>query len=367
MSPRVLFYVSGHGFGHARRVTQVVRALASIAPHVEVFIRSAAPARVFEPIAPGRVEQTSIDAGMAEDGPLAIDAAGTLGRLITLLERRDPIIAEELAAVRRIGAGLIVADIPFLAGDVAAAGVPCVGMSNFTWDWICDPLLAGEEHYPAVRAAMVAGYAKMEAVLRLPLGDVSEGFREKVPVPLIAGRSTRGRGGVIRRLGIDERDGRPRVLVAMRGGVPPDVLAAAACGAPEFLLLGTQDLPAGLPPNVRAVRLGPELDFSDLVAVCDAVVSKLGYGIVSDCAAAGEGAAVAEAGRVPGGRGRRDRGAAVFEDARNRARRLLRRGLGAGAAGTAGAAFAAGAGLDGRGGGVCAMDHEKTTGVNRRA
>ena len=32
------------------------------------------------------------------------------------------------------------ADIPFLAGDIAAAaGIPIIAITNFTWDWIYEP------------------------------------------------------------------------------------------------------------------------------------------------------------------------------------------------------------------------------------
>src|SRR4051794_811988 len=256
MPHRILFYVSGHGYGHARRVTQVIRALGHAAPEVEVFVRTAAPPRVFAPLAAARIEPSSIDAGMAERGPLAIDAADTLARVTKLLGRRDAIVTDELAAVRRLNPGLIVADIPFLAGDVAAAaGVPCVGMSNFTWDWICDPLLARDPAYPAVREHMTAGYGKMRSILQLPFGGVSEAFRERIPVPLVAGRSTRDPYAIRGQLGIHSRDDRPIALVALRGGVPDDALRAAAEASADWLFLTTQPCQSQLPGNVRTVAV----------------------------------------------------------------------------------------------------------------
>ena len=291
MPQRILFYISGHGYGHGRRVGQVVRALAAQAPTVEVFVRTSTsvPARLFAPLPPQRIEASNLDAGMAEDGPLAIDAEGTLRRLVDLLGRREPVVAEEVAAVRRIAPTLIVADIPFLAGDVAdASGVPCVGMSNFTWDWICDPLLGDDPRYAPVRRQIVEGYGKMQAILQLPFGGVSEAFRERIPVPLVAGRSTRDPFEFRGQLGIHSRDDRTVVLAVLRGGLPDDVLRTAAAGSPDCLFLVPQPRRADVPANVVNVTLSPELDFSDLMAVCDVVVSKLGYGIVADCIAAGK-------------------------------------------------------------------------------
>src|SRR5690349_3127907 len=62
--------------------------------------------------------------------------------------------------------------------------------------------------YAAVRQQIVAGYVKMRCILHLPFGDVSEAFRERIPVPLIAGRSTRDPFAVRGQLGIHSRDDR---------------------------------------------------------------------------------------------------------------------------------------------------------------
>ncbi len=298
MPLRLLYYVSGHGFGHARRSGQVIRALLTAWPHAEVTVRTAAPARLFEPLPPGRVEPCEIDAGMAEDGPLTIDPAGTLRRLSDLVARADAIVADEVRAVGRIRPDVIAADVPFLAGDVAAAtGVPCAAVSNFSWDWICDPLLGGEPAYAAVRERMRRGYANMAVVLKLPLAEVGDAFRRRIEVPLVAGRSTRDPGEVLRAIGVPPADGRARVLVGMRGGVSAASLCAAATGAADFLFLLPGERPAGaLPPNVipigvaMAAASAPSAappDFADLVAASEVVVSKIGYGIVSDCIVAG--------------------------------------------------------------------------------
>jgi predicted glycosyltransferase len=114
----------------------------------------------------------------------------------------------------------------------------------------------------------------MSALLQLPFGHDTDAFPQVVPVPLIARRSTHGPAEVLRRIGLDEADRRPRVLVAMRGGVPPATLERAAASAPDFQFL-----------RVRPEESG--LDFSDLVAASDVVVSKLGYGTIAECIAHG--------------------------------------------------------------------------------
>jgi len=50
MSPsyRIVFYVSGHGFGHTSRTIAVIDAVAERRPGVEIAVRTSAPRRLFE-------------------------------------------------------------------------------------------------------------------------------------------------------------------------------------------------------------------------------------------------------------------------------------------------------------------------------
>ena len=70
----VLFHISGHGYGHARRMSQVIAALIAADPGVAIHVRTAAPARIFAGLLPAdHVSATAIDAGAAEHSPLEID------------------------------------------------------------------------------------------------------------------------------------------------------------------------------------------------------------------------------------------------------------------------------------------------------
>jgi L-arabinokinase len=133
---------------------------------------------------------------------------------------------------------------------------------------------------------MQLGYGHMTGCLRLPLGGVSESFRQGIPTPLIAGRSERDPGDTLIAIGVSPTDPRPRVLVALRGGVPETVLRAAAIDAGDYLLLvpGGKSILDG-PPNLHIIPAHARVRFADLVAAGDVVLSKLGYGIVSDCIA----------------------------------------------------------------------------------
>ena len=129
-------------------------------------------------------------------------------------------------------------DIPPLAFAAAArAGLPAIGLANFSWDWI---YRHAARQAPALAAAAdhcAAAYAKATLLLRLPFaGDLSV-FPRVEDIPLVARRPRMARAEARRRLGLDER---PAVLLSFGGiGLPgfrPEVLGRLAgfqCLVPE--------------------------------------------------------------------------------------------------------------------------------------
>ncbi len=202
------------------------------------------------------------------------------------MARRDSIVRAEVLAARSLKPGLIVADIPFLAADVAdEIGVPCVGVSNFTWDWIYENLFGPDPAYAPLAGSILRSYAKMTALLELPLGRTCPAIARKVSMPLIAMRSHRDRHEILKQLRIAPHDSRPRVLFGTRGTLDAQTLIRAAANAPEFLFLFPHEPMKTLPANAITMAFGPTLDFSDVLRVADVVVSKLGYGMISECIA----------------------------------------------------------------------------------
>ena len=46
-SYRIVFYVSGHGFGHTSRAIEVIHALLRAQPEAHIVVKTAAPLRLF--------------------------------------------------------------------------------------------------------------------------------------------------------------------------------------------------------------------------------------------------------------------------------------------------------------------------------
>jgi L-arabinokinase len=185
---------------------------------------------------------------------------------------------------------VVLGDIPPLAfAAAAAADVPAVALGNFSWDWIYQHLAAREPSLGEAASVARWAYGRAALLLRLPFHGDLGAFPFVEDVPLVARRPRVSRDEVRGRLGLG--DG-PTVLLSFGGAGLPGLQAGsyAALSGYRFVLTGASgDGP--VPPNVRRVGTGEVeaagLSYPDLVGAVDVVVTKPGYGIVSDCIGAG--------------------------------------------------------------------------------
>ncbi len=281
----LVYYVTGHGLGHATRAAAVLAALHRLRPELSLHVRTAAPAGPFSGLAGVTVHPTDLDPGVVERDPLTPDPVATAARLRETLADREARLERETRFLRESGAALVAADATFLAGEAAArAGVPCVAVTNFTWDWIYAPMLAGERDGPELLEAVIAGYRRMQGLVHLPWGGETAHFPHVVEAPFIARPPGTPAEAVRDALGADPR---PHVLLGMRGGFDRAALARAAADAPDLRFVVPFD-PEAVPPLPENVRPAAGTPFTDLLHACDAVISKPGWGILNDCVTAGK-------------------------------------------------------------------------------
>jgi UDP:flavonoid glycosyltransferase YjiC (YdhE family) len=115
--------------------------------------------------------------------------------------------------------------------------------------------------------------------------DAFPAFHTIEDVPLIARFARRSRQAVRARLGLDQH---AHVVLISFGAFQADRFDVNALSRlPEYTFLLTPPIStrvAAAPSNVLALRAQPP-DYVSLLAACDAVVTKPGYGIVADCLA----------------------------------------------------------------------------------
>lgn len=300
----IVVYVSGHGFGHATRTSEVLRAVRAAAPAQPLSVVTAAPEALFREaeLGPFGYRHLSCDVGLAQRGALQIDEAETLSRWQAFEETRPALVAREAAWLRVVGARLVLADLPPLAFEAAAAaGVPSVGLANFSWDWIYGHLAKRNRGFAEPARSAAAAYAQAALLLELPFAGDLRAFKRREAIPMVARARRRPREEARRLLGIGDE---PSVLLSFGGlglpGFDPRVLAGLH--AYRFLLeieTEEQALPSNVLRVTRAALAAAGLRYVDVIGAADVVVTKPGYGIVTDCIAAGSRLVYTDRGDFP--------------------------------------------------------------------
>ena len=289
----VVFYVTGHGLGHASRTIEVIRALHHLDAGARVVVRTSAQPWIFELALGARVELQPFEAdtGAAQRDSLRLDEDETARRAATFYAGFDAREAAEAQVLRGLHATVAVSDVPPLAFPAAArAGVPGLALGNFTWDWIYEAFPHFDRLAPGVLPAIRRAYAQAALALRLPLhGGFAPMQRVVRDIPLVARRARRDRADTRRALHCD--DGRPVVLVSF-GGYGLDLPYEALGADGRFLLVLTDQEAARAVASGSSIRhvamrdlAARDIRYEDVVAAADVVVSKPGYGIVSECIA----------------------------------------------------------------------------------
>jgi len=286
----IVAYVSGHGYGHATRTGEVLRAIREQAPEAPLAVVTSGPERLYRQAVPGPFVFRALecDVGVAQKDALAIDEPGTAARWRAFAGRREALVEQEARWLRASGTRLVLGDVPPLAFEAAAqASVIAVGLANFSWDWIYRHLAPRQPALRQAAHAAASAYGKAALLLQLPFtGDLSA-FPRREPIPLVARRPRMSRAEAKRRLGLPEAS---RAVLVSFGGIGLPAFDPVRLGAlPDFHFLMDSERDA-LPANV--VTTSPErlealgVGYPDLVRAADVVVTKPGYGIVSDAIAA---------------------------------------------------------------------------------
>ena len=299
MAQAIVFYISGHGFGHASRSIEVINEILAQRPETRIGVRTSAPRWLFDLTVKGKVTYSTLecDTGVVQLDALTLDEADSIRRAAAFHTDLVTRAASETRVLRELGAGLIIGDIPPLAFAVgASAGIPSIGLGNFTWDWIY-------ADYPRVRLApsllpaIRTAYSKASMALRLPLSGGFESFSNVKDIPFIARHAAKKREEVCKQLKIPAD--KPIVLVSFGGYGLPALETEALSKFRKYTVLNTANVPLSRSRKEAplAERKGASVTvheeamydagvrYEDLVGAADAVVTKPGYGIISECIA----------------------------------------------------------------------------------
>lgn len=276
------YYVTGHGFGHAIRTTQILKALP---PELPLLIKTTAPERLFREELPGRPFEyiaAEHDCGCLQSDSVTVLRRETLTRYGEIARRNYQRLPEEVAFLKKHGVRCVASDIPsFPLSAAREAGIPGVAVGNFTWHDIYSEYVETAED-AALLSQMAAEYASATAALITPLSLPSTPlvFPNAERVPLVARQGQPIREALTQAL--DIAPGKHLALLYLGGwGLDIDWAALERCTDWTFLL----DRPVPLVASNARVFDPSVWPYADVAASVNAVVSKAGYGTLTECIA----------------------------------------------------------------------------------
>ncbi|MFA6121650.1 MAG: hypothetical protein WCT35_05365 [Sideroxydans sp.] len=283
--PHLLVDVTAHGYGHIAQTAPVVNELARRIPGLRVTVRSAATTSYLQQrfTIPFQHVHTALDFGMTMFNAVEVDVPRSLANYREYHADWEAKVTQAAAEMQALQPDLLFANVPYRSLAAAqVAGVPSVAMCCLNWADIYRHYAPDDAESRAIHAQMLAAYNSAEIFLKVSPTMPMESLNKERTIAPIA-----------------------QVGVAQRA------LALSGCGASEgdrlvLVAMGGIDyrLPMEKWPRIAGVRwLVPQawdiqrddtsaletmgMSFSDLLASCDVVLTKPGYGTFAEAAYVG--------------------------------------------------------------------------------
>lgn len=282
----LLVDISFHGFGHLSQTAPVINALAVRRPDLQITVRCAASTELLTQRLQCKFSHI----------PLALDFGMKMANAVDVLVPESMLsyrefhadwqekVAREAEWMRTLQPDLLLANVPYLSLAAAKlAGVPAVALCSLDWADIFQHYCGAEEGAATIHRQMVEAY------------NSAGYFLQPQPAMRMPEFSNTRQINPIARLGKSQRE---RMVTRL----------PASGGAEKWILIAMGGMDFRLPvenwPRLPGVRwLVPAtwnvvredvsvfdssgLSFQDVLASCDAVLTKPGYGTFTEAACCG--------------------------------------------------------------------------------
>lgn len=285
-APHLVADISGHGFGHVAMTAPVLNELGRRRPELRLTVRSSAPERLLREHIDRPFDHVPVahDFGMAMVHALEIDTAASFERYRALHARWSATVAAAAGVLRELQPTLLLANVPYLS--LAAAheiGVPGAALCCLNWADIVEHYCGGLAGAEAITRQTRSAYALANVFLAPDPSMPMPGLHNRHRIGPIGRRGCDRRADLNRRLGLNADT---RLVLLSLGGVPFSIDIARWPRLEGVHVLAAMQLAGSHPDVTDAETLA--LSHIDLLASCDAVVTKPGYGTVTEAAVNGK-------------------------------------------------------------------------------
>ncbi|MEO8136806.1 MAG: hypothetical protein ABI831_22880 [Betaproteobacteria bacterium] len=272
--------ISGHGFGHVAMTAPVLNAVGAARPDVRLTIRSSAPERVLREHVqvPFELVSSTSDFGMFMRGALEVDADASYRKYSELHSRWDAAVGAGAESLEALAPTLLLANVPYLSLAAASrANVPAIALCCLNWADIFEHYCSDGRESQAIAVQMRDAYRSADVFLAPEPAMLMPGLPNLIRIGPIARLGRRRADEIRRALQLDETIA---LALLSLGGVPFRIDVATWPRLQGWHVLAAMEV-AGAHPDVSAADALP-MPHIDLLASCDALVTKPGYGTTAE-------------------------------------------------------------------------------------
>ncbi len=280
----IAYYITAHGYGHGTRSCDILRAIRERDPARPLTVVSDLPQSFLDSRLGDlgcRFRAARFDVGMVQLDSIRVDIGATLRECRELLSRADGLLEAEIRFLEAENIGAVVCDIPSVPLRAAkAAGIPALGAGNFAWDWIYEAFVDDDPAWREIVEHFRGGYALCDLLMRMPFAEPMAAFPRRIDIGVTA------RPGRARRVELAALTGanpaKPWVLLSFASLSWDDAALRNLHALRDWDFFTVRPL-AWEGPNIHAVdrRIIP---YADVLASCDVVLTKPGFGVLAECA-----------------------------------------------------------------------------------
>lgn len=280
-APHLVVSITGHGFGHVSQTAPILNRLHQLMPELRLTVRTNVAAahlrsRIHAPFThlPGEG-----DIGMVMSSALDVRVAESRATYRAFHADWDARVEHEARLLRDLGADAVFSNVGYLPlAGAQRAGIPNAALCSLNWFDIYHHYT----HDDQIAAQIHACYANADAFLRTTPGMAMATLPNLQPVAPIAALGKDRRDELDRHLKLSKEE--KLVLVSM-GGIASRLPMEDWPRIDGVRWLVQESWQVNHPDAVVLESL--PMDFGDLLASCDVLLSKPGYGSFVEAACSG--------------------------------------------------------------------------------
>lgn len=283
--PHLFVDISSHGFGHLAQTAPIINALRQRCPQLRLTVRTG----LSEKRARSRIDSPftfineSSDFGFAMVNAVSIDPVTTAQRYRAFHDNWQDRVAMEANQLLELRPDLVLSDVAYLPlAGAAQAGIPAISMCSLNWAELFAHFFGHHPWADAIYAEMLSAYNTAEYFLRLIPAMPMAALNNTIAIAPVASLGTPRATTLRQNLPCQATD---KIVLIAFGGIDHSIRLEHWPRSPGIHWLVPQAWLTRRPDISAFEPLG--IDFTDLLASVDAVLTKPGYGTFVEAACNG--------------------------------------------------------------------------------